>query len=212
MSEVDCTVMYMTRDHIRAVGDIEDIYQMARRLAPTLLVFEDIDTLGGLDRTEGDHPGLGEFLNCLSGVESNDGVITLATTNYPQKLDWALTDRPGRFDMRLDIDYPNTADRVEILQRYLTCLPVKVADLNKVTSKIAKRTEGYSGAYLQEIVQSAYLGGLERNDYAEQNKWKVLWEDFDAALTVVERMRGASGRVIEPRTYGAPEHVNAHYG
>ncbi len=212
MSQVDCTVMYITRDHIRAVGDIDDMYKLARRLAPTLLVFEDIDTLGGLDRTEGDHPGLGEFLNCLSGVESNDGVITLATTNYPQKLDWALTDRPGRFDMRLDIDYPDTEDRVEILERYLSGLPVKVKELNKNATKIAKRTDGYSGAYLQEIVQSAYLGGLERNNYAKENKWKVLWEDFDTALTVVERMRGASGRVIEPRTYKAPEHVNAHYG
>ena len=114
--------------------------------------------------------------------------------------------------MRLDIDYPDTEDRIEILQRYLSSLPVKVVDLTKNASKIAKRTEGYSGAYLQEIVQSAYLGGLERNNYSDQNKWKILWEDFDTALNVVERMRGASGRVIEPRTYESPGHVNAHYG
>ena len=40
--------------------------------------------------------------NCLDGVESNDGVITVATTNFPEHLDWALINRPGRFDARID--------------------------------------------------------------------------------------------------------------
>jgi len=198
ISQVPCTVIYVTRDHITRVGAIDDIYKLARRLAPSLVVFEDIDTLGGADRMDYDTPSLGEFLNCLSGVETNDGVVTLATTNYPQKLDWALTDRPGRFDMRLDIDYPDHEQRLEILRRYLTSLPVSVKSLDSIADRIAKRTEGYTGAYLQELVQSAYMAGLEHHDY-ETDGWTLTWNDFDESLTVVDRMRSSTGRVIEPR-------------
>lgn len=198
ISQVSCTVIYVTRDHITRVGAIDEIYKLARRLSPTLVVFEDIDTLGGADRLDYDTPTLGEFLNCLSGVETNDGVVTLATTNYPQKLDWALTDRPGRFDMRLDIDYPDADQRLEILGRYLDSLPVPVRSASTIAERIARKTEGYTGAYLQELVQSAYMAGLESNDY-EVDGWSLAWKDFNDSLTVVDRMRSSTGRVIEPR-------------
>jgi SpoVK/Ycf46/Vps4 family AAA+-type ATPase len=188
----------MTRDHITKIGAIDSIYRLARRLAPSLIIFEDIDTLGGADRLEFDSPSLGEFLNCLSGVVPNDGVVTLATTNYPQKLDWALTDRPGRFDMRLDIDYPDIDNRKEILRRYISGLPVKVEKPKEIVRRLAQRTEGFTGAYLQELIQSSYMAGLETNDYSPDG-WKLKWTDFDQSLTVVERMRSATGRVIEPR-------------
>lgn len=198
ISQVDCTVIYVTRDHIQRTGAIEDIYRLARRLSPSLVIFEDIDTLGGADRLDYDTPSLGEFLNCLSGVVPNDGVVTLATTNYPQNLDWALMDRPGRFDMRLDIDYPDLDNRREILRRYLTNLPIRVVGSDEIVQRLAKRTEGFTGAYLQELVQSSYMSGLEANDYRDKG-WKLTWSDFDESLTVVERMRSATGRVIEPR-------------
>jgi SpoVK/Ycf46/Vps4 family AAA+-type ATPase len=198
ISQLDCTVIYMTRDHITKIGAIDSIYRLARRLAPSLIIFEDIDTLGGADRLEFDSPSLGEFLNCLSGVVANDGVVTLATTNYPQKLDWALTDRPGRFDMRLDIDYPDIDNRKEILRRYISGLPIKVENPKEIVRRLAQRTEGFTGAYLQELIQSSYMAGLESNDYSPDG-WKLKWTDFDQSLTVVERMRSATGRVIEPR-------------
>ena len=198
ISQLDCTVIYVTRDHITRVGAIDDIYKLARRLSPTLVVFEDIDTLGGADRMEFDTPSLGEFLNCLSGVVPNDGVVTLATTNYPQKLDWALTDRPGRFDMRLDIDYPDGDNRKEILRRYINGLPIGVDNPKEIVRRLAQRTEGFTGAYLQELIQSSYMAGLESNGYSTEG-WRLKWSDFDNSLTVVERMRSSTGRVIEPR-------------
>jgi len=212
ISQVSCTVIYVTRDHIDRVGAIDEIYSLARRLSPTLVVFEDIDTLGGADRLDYDTPSLGEFLNCLSGVETNDGVVTLATTNYPQKLDWALTDRPGRFDMRLDIDYPDADQRREILVRYLANLPVGVSRPGSIADRITKRTEGYTGAYLQELVQSAYMAGLEKHDYSLDG-WSLAWNDFDESLTVVDRMRSSSGRVIEPRIVDDVDaDVDPYYG
>ena len=100
MNQVDSTIIYITSDDITDRGQISELYDIARKVSPTIVVVEDIDTLGGIDRNRagGDHPILGEFLNCLAGVESNSGVVTIATTNYPEYLDKALVDRPGRFD------------------------------------------------------------------------------------------------------------------
>ena len=72
INQTDATVIYVTRNAVTERGQIDDLYKLARFLAPTLVVFEDIDTLGGIDREESDHPLLGEFLNCLAGVEEND--------------------------------------------------------------------------------------------------------------------------------------------
>ena len=133
MNVVDCTAIYVTSDTIEHTGQIKEIYDLARKLSPTLVVIEDIDTLGGLDRREkGNHPLLGEFLNCLSGVGGNDGVITIATTNYPENLDIALADRPGRFDLRIEFGLPDAHLRKYILEKYLEEVESKNIDLKRI--------------------------------------------------------------------------------
>ena len=117
MNQVEATIFYITSENITDRGQISDIYDVARKVAPSIVVLEDIDTLGGIDRnrTVGDHPILGEFLNCLAGVETNGGVVTIATTNYTEYLDKALVDRPGRFDFRIDFGLPDEKLRNHIL-------------------------------------------------------------------------------------------------
>ena len=84
VNDLDCSTIYVSTDSVGEVGDIRKVYSLARKISPCLVIVEDIDTLGGLDRTVrgGEHPLLGEFLNCLAGMGENDGVITIATTNY----------------------------------------------------------------------------------------------------------------------------------
>ena len=102
MNQVESTIIYITSEDIQERGQIAELYEIARKVSPTIMVVEDIDTLGGIDRTKGgDHPILGEFLNCLAGVESNSGVVTIATTNYPEYLDKALSGQAGK------IRFPN---------------------------------------------------------------------------------------------------------
>jgi AAA+ superfamily predicted ATPase len=156
------TTIYVARNAIKTEGQISRLYKLARHLSPTLVIIEDIDTLGGLDRREShDHPLLGEFLNCLSGMERNSGVITLATTNYPQHLDWALADRPGRFDSRMEFGYPKEAAREAILKKYLEPFNSGKIDLKLVV----KKSEGFSGAYLQELVQTSFMLAFEETGY-----------------------------------------------
>lgn len=165
MSQTECTFIYITSESVSNKGDIHEMYELARSLSPTIIVVEDIDTLGAGDRENygGDHPLLGEFLNCLAGIEKNDQVVTIATTNYPQHLDKALIDRPGRFDVRIDFGLPDDELRETILKRYLK--EIKHTKIN--FKSLVKKCEGMSGAYLKEIVMSSYMEALEQNDYNE---------------------------------------------
>jgi ATP-dependent 26S proteasome regulatory subunit len=161
MNQVDATCIYVARDSVEDIGDITRIYKLARKLAPTLVIIEDIDTLGGITRLDADHPLLGEFLNALDGVEANEGVITIATTNYSNKLDWAIADRPGRFDIRIDLGYPDADIRRGIIQQYLESFTTDKINIDS----LVKNTDGLSGAYLQEIVRLAFMKALELVEY-----------------------------------------------
>lgn len=161
MNTLDCTTIYVSSDKVDKKGDISEVYYLAKRLSPSIVIIEDIDTLGGLDRREGNtHPLFGEFLNCLNGVSSNDGVVTIATTNYPENLDLALTDRPGRFDLKIRMDLPNPQARKYILLKYLEEFDYEELNISKIVNK----TEDLSGAYLREIVVTAYMISQERGN------------------------------------------------
>ncbi len=201
MNDVNVTTMVATRDSLAEIGDIASIYRMAQKFAPTLLVFEDIDTLGGVTRLHGDHPLLGEFLNALSGTEINDGVVTLATTNHVNKLDWALIDRPGRFDARIDLGYPDSELRERILEKYLD----KVAH-NKINlNPIVKDTEGMSGAYLEEIVRLAFTIALEDNDY-DDAKSKLTQKHLTDATKKIIQQRNKVKRDLATMELELPEY------
>ena len=94
----DITCILISAEMITGRQDIKKCYELARKVSPTLLIIEDIDTAGALDRRACRPPTLlGEFLQSMDGVVPNHGVITLATTNHSNKIDPAIADRPGRF-------------------------------------------------------------------------------------------------------------------
>ena len=181
----DITTIVVTRDHIEELGDISKVYRIAAKLAPSLVILEDLDTIGGISRMSGDHPLLGEFLNALSGIESNVGIVTLATTNHADKLDWALVDRPGRFDSRIELGYPNASVRKRILQKYLDPLN---CDKNLDMTYIVRKSEQMSGAYLEEIIRNAFQNALERVNY-QQGKYKISQEDIELSLERILKQR-----------------------
>ena len=179
INQVDCTKIYVTSDSVSNVGDIKQVYKVARKLAPTIVIIEDIDTLGGLDRREGgNHPLLGEFLNCLNGVGSNEGVVTLATTNYPKHLDVALIDRPGRIDLRIEFGLPDNTLRGHIFKKYLSELPTTKINY----TKLIKESEGMTGAYIREVVMSAFI-------ISQEKKSKITQDIVMEAMKCVVDMR-----------------------
>ena len=201
MNQVESTIIYITSEDINERGQIAELYEIARNHSPTIMVVEDIDTLGGIDRIKGgDHPILGEFLNCLAGVESNSGVITVATTNYPEYLDKALVDRPGRFDLRLDFGLPDGKLRKYILKKYLSNFNHKKIDLEP----LIKDTEGLTGAHLKEMVMMAYMDALETSDYKKTTK--ITQTQLSEALKVLTSNRAKYNHYKAKETNLTPFH------
>jgi|TARA_B100001778_G_scaffold334492_1_gene346154 hypothetical protein len=148
----DITRIYAPAETLSQPGAINECYELARRLSPTIVIIEDIDTLGQAESHQDRNIYVSQLLSSLNSVESNNGVITLGSTNYPQALDIALRDRPGRFDSRIEFPMPNLEGREKIILKYAEPFNAKKIDWKKW----AKKTDGFSGAWLRELVTTAF--------------------------------------------------------
>tara|TARA_B100001109_G_scaffold59466_1_gene48217 strand:- start:22 stop:2523 length:2502 start_codon:yes stop_codon:yes gene_type:complete len=153
IADGNCTILFA--DFIMLHKKMDMIFQVARKYAPTILIMEDIDALGitGQRGSRGDGAGLSTLLNHMDGIKSNNGVITVATSNHPESLDWALIARPGRFDVRIDYAYPDHDVLMGIFELKLKPYPHdKGIDLDKI---VAKMPVGFTGSHIQDIVNQA---------------------------------------------------------
>ena len=137
---------------------VRDLFKQAKEKAPCIVFIDEIDAIGkkrdgqvgGNDERE---QTLNQLLTEMDGFEGNNGVIILAATNRPESLDPALL-RPGRFDRRVPVEFPDLKGREEILKVHAR--KIKVAD-NVDFNKIARMASGASGAELANIVNEAAL-------------------------------------------------------
>jgi cell division protease FtsH len=138
----------------RAIGArMGAVYRELTRLAPALVVLEDLDLVVASRRSGRETGGgLHDFLTALDGVmSSHDGIVTMATTNDVKALDDAAV-RAARFDRIIEIPLPDAGLRTSILRRYLGTLGGSI-DIGAV----AAATDGASGAALRELVRRAVL-------------------------------------------------------
>ncbi len=130
------------------------LFEQARRNKPCVLFFDEVDALGASRadmKRSGGRQLINQFLSELDGVEANnDGVLCLAATNTPWHLDSAFR-RPGRFDRVIFVPPPDQEARQEILEIQLSGKPTSDVD----TKKLAAKTNDYSGADLNAIVDRA---------------------------------------------------------
>ncbi len=185
----DITCVLISAEMITGRNDIKSCFEMARKLSPTLLIIEDIDTAGALDRRASDHPLLGEFLQSMDGIVPNHGVITLATTNHSNKIDPAIADRPGRFDRIIEVGLPGKDQRFHIFHHLLKKLDIARNVTLEVKEKLAKSTEGLTGAWIRAIVQDSLILAFS------QDKTKIGKEHLLASLKDVMERRGMAYRV-----------------
>jgi hypothetical protein len=129
---------------------IRAVFERARATTPCLLVFEDLDALIS-------NRNRAYFLNELDGFAANTGIVTLATTNHPERLDPAILDRPSRFDRKYHFEPPEVSER----HTYLHWWNEKLNPMMRLTPlalrQVAEGTESFSYAYLKELVLSSMM-------------------------------------------------------
>ena len=144
---------------------VRDLFEQAKTNAPCIVFIDEIDAVGrqrgaglggGNDERE---QTLNQLLTEMDGFEGNTGIIIIAATNRPDVLDAALL-RPGRFDRQVVVDRPDYSGRLEILNVHARGKTLaKDVDLEK----IARRTPGFTGADLSNLLNEAAILAARRN-------------------------------------------------
>ena len=154
---------------------VRDIFETAKKNSPCIIFIDEIDAVGrrrdsgrGNDERE---QTLNQLLVEMDGFDENQGVIVLAATNRADILDPALL-RPGRFDRRITVQYPDMNGREKILTVHTKDVPLS-PDVNLKT--IARGTPGFSGAELANLVNEAALLA------ARSDRLAVAMKDFELA-------------------------------
>jgi hypothetical protein len=146
----DRTVLILTGAGLHAIGGACEI---ARELAPSMVIMEDID-LVALDRDEYQSNALlFELLNEMDGMQADLDVIFLLTTNRADRLESALAARPGRVDLASELPIPDAEGRRRLFALYADGLELAAADL----APLVPKTEGASPAFIRELLRRAAL-------------------------------------------------------
>src|SRR5205814_5369534 len=119
--------------------NIRLVFQRARMTTPCLLILEDLDSMI-------DDQSRAFFLNELDGFETNTGVVVLATTNHPDRLDPAILDRPSRFDRKYYFDLPAEVERSAYIAAWTKQLQAELRLSEEIVAEVVQQTEGFSFA------------------------------------------------------------------
>ncbi|MEM3229340.1 MAG: AAA family ATPase, partial [Fervidicoccaceae archaeon] len=140
---------------------IREIFRRARQVAPTIIFFDEIDSIASARGLRYDSSGVtdrivNQILTEMDGIQPLTNVVVIAATNRPDIIDPALL-RPGRFDRLIYIPPPNKESRLSILKIHTKRVPLAQ---NVDLEKLAEMTEGYTGADLEALVREAVMLAL----------------------------------------------------
>ena len=169
---------------------LRETFEKAREEAPTIVFFDEIDSIAGTRDDDGDAENriVGQLLTLMDGLDGRGEVIVIGATNRVDAIDPALR-RGGRFDREIQIGVPDETGRREILEVHTRGMPL--ADDVDIDA-IARRTHGFVGADLDAVASEAAMAAIrdrptETDDRREWNRNPTVRKNhFDAALASVE--------------------------
>ena len=151
------TVLLLTGN---SLGAIEPACAMARELAPSMLVLEDVDLVAE-NRMMGQPTSvLFELLNQMDGLQEDIDVVFVLTTNRPEVIEPALASRPGRIDLAVEMPLPDSEGRSRLLDLYGEGLELNLGD----RAAIITATKGATPAFIREVLRRASLAAAEKGD------------------------------------------------
>jgi AAA+ superfamily predicted ATPase len=191
-----CLYVKSFRDEYRTDDqhNIRQVFERARRSAPCILVLEDLDSLITPQSRS-------FFLNELDGFASNAGIVTLATTNHPERLDASILDRPSRFDRKYPFDLPGLLERQAYIAMWNNSLQQALRLSEEAITRVAEATEDFSFAYLKELFLSSMMRWIALSQ--SQSMDTLMAAQIE---TLREQMVSASA---EEAALPAPEAMNA---
>jgi len=131
-------------------SNMRKVFARARRSAPCLVALEDLDAL-----IEDENRAF--LLNELDGFAANEGVVVIASTNHPEKLDPAILDRPSRFDRKYHFALPALPERLAYVKHWNQKLQIEMRLTEAEGVAVAECTDRFSFAYLKELFLSAMM-------------------------------------------------------
>jgi len=178
--------------------NVEEIFSKARKMAPCLLILEDLDSML-VEKVRSC------FLNEVDGLKLNDGILMIGSTNHLKRLDPAISKRPSRFDRKYHFRIPDHPRRVAYCEYWRKKLPddEELEFTEEICPVIADMTEGFSYAYMKELIMASLLtvanGGSGMDDAVETG-----WDVVSESNTPPEPADGGSVEqaVVKERTAG----------
>ncbi|GAA0198712.1 CDC48 family AAA ATPase [Haladaptatus pallidirubidus] len=168
---------------------LREIFNEASENAPSIIFFDEVDSLGGKRDDESDMENrlVAQMLSLMDGLESRGEIVVIGATNRVDAIDPALR-RGGRFDREIEIGAPDAAGRREILEVHTRGMPL-TDDVS--IDRLAATTHGFVGADLHALVTEAAMAALRRARDAGSNDEELLSvevtrEDFNTAMASVE--------------------------
>ncbi len=164
---------------------IRRVFERARAASPCLLILEDLDSLVTDENRS-------FFLNEMDGFAANVGILTIATTNHPGKLDPAILDRPSRFDRKYHFGLPARPERAAYIARWNQTLEPEAKLTEEGETRAADSTEGFSFAYLKELFLSSLMAWVAERE--SQTMGEIL---AGQAETLREQMKTTEENAVE---------------
>lgn len=163
---------------------LREIFRKARSARPSIIFFDEIDAIASKrsSTSQGSVNVLTTLLNEMDGIEELRNVLVIAATNKPEVIDPALM-RPGRLDNILYIGLPDIEARREILNIWAS---KSVISSEVELGELASKTEGYSGAEIINICETAGDAALDEEEETSEEQ-EVGWRHFEYALNQVPR-------------------------
>jgi cell division protease FtsH len=172
---------------------VRQLFRQAARHKPAIIFIDEIDCVGKNRKfdTHGEHQQtINALLAAMDGFESSSGIVVVAATNRPEDLDDALL-RPGRFDRKVFVPYPDMKGRLQILQSHAKGKPV--AEPDKALDIIAQTTPGMSGADLANLLNEAAIAS------ALDNSSEIKPEHLEAARDKVRFGKERKSMVLKQK-------------
>lgn len=164
---------------------IRSVFERARHTTPCLLVLEDLDSLL-------DDGNRSFFLNELDGFAANEGIVTLATTNHPERLDRAILDRPSRFDRKYHFPLPGPEERLAYIGLWNEGLKPALRLAEAEVGEVGEWTDEFSYAYIKELFLSSIMRWIAA---PQPGRMPALVQEQAALLR--EQMTSAAEEAVE---------------